>query len=78
MSYIKKYQKDHHAPWFKKSCHTIFADDESTEASIRQRIGNLEYNLFDEYWDELITYRQQIGLSRARVGQKFTNTVSQK
>lgn len=36
------------------------ADDELTEASICQRVRNLENNLFDEYWDELLAYRRQI------------------
>lgn len=29
------------------------ADDELREASIRQRVRELEHKLFDEYWDEL-------------------------
>ncbi len=28
-------------------------DDESREASMRQRVRKLENNLFDDYWDEL-------------------------
>ena len=40
------------------------ADDESTEASIRQRIRDIENKLFDEYWDELLAEQHQIGAPR--------------
>ena len=47
----------------KPSINTI-AEDELIEASLRQKCRYLENNLFDEYWDELLAYRKQIGASR--------------
>ena len=37
------------------------ADDDFVETSIDQRVRNIKSNLFDEYWSELLTYRQEIG-----------------
>ncbi len=48
-----------------QKCHCQrLVGEELTEASICQRVKNLENNLFGEYWDELLAYRQQIGASR--------------
>ena len=38
----------------------VINDDESMEASIRQRLRTIESVLFDEYCSELLAYRQEI------------------
>ena len=48
----------------KKRSLNVIAEDELIEASLRQKCRALENNLFDEYWDELLAYRKQIGASR--------------
>ncbi len=48
----------------KKPSINAIAEDELIEASLRQKCRSLENNLFDEYWDELLAYRKQIGASR--------------
>ncbi len=40
------------------------ADDELMEASISQRVSKIKSHLFDEYWSELLAYRQEVGASR--------------
>ncbi|MGV2830288.1 hypothetical protein [Myxosarcina sp. GI1(2024)] len=40
------------------------AEDELREAACCQRVRQLENNLFDEYWEELLAYRKQIGATR--------------
>ncbi|MDJ0692428.1 MAG: hypothetical protein QNJ41_28555 [Xenococcaceae cyanobacterium MO_188.B32] len=61
---MTKTQPDRTNLWLNKSTAWTFTDDELIEASIRQRVRYLENNLFDEYWDELLTYKQQIGAIR--------------
>ena len=39
----------------------VIAEDELTEISLRQRVRNIENNLFDEYWDELLANKKQTG-----------------
>lgn len=51
---------DYDHSFSKKLVHQVVADDESTEASIRQRVRNIESNLFDEYWSELLAYKQEL------------------
>ena len=48
----------------KKLSLNAVSEDELIEASLRQKCRYLENNLFDEYWDELLAYRKQIGASR--------------
>lgn len=40
------------------------AKDELREAEFCQRVRQLENTLFDEYWEELLAYRKQIGATR--------------
>ena len=57
--------KDEHEKLIlKKPSINAIAEDELIEASLRQKCRALENNLFDEYWDELLAYRKQIGASR--------------
>ena len=60
MYFIKQIQGDREKSLTKKMLWKINADDELREASIRQRVRYLENNLFDEYWDELLTEREEI------------------
>ena len=60
MYFITQIQGDREKSLTKKMLWKINADDELREASIRQRVRYLENNLFDEYWDELLTEREEI------------------
>ncbi|HEY9767647.1 MAG TPA: hypothetical protein V6C71_03955 [Coleofasciculaceae cyanobacterium] len=52
---------DYEESFAQKLAFPAVADDDSIEASIDQRVRNIKSNLFDEYWSELLTYRQEIG-----------------
>lgn len=43
---------------------SAIAEDELREAACCQRVRQLEDKLFDEYWEELLAYRKQIGATR--------------
>lgn len=43
---------------------SAIAEDELREAACCQRVRQLENRLFDEYWEELLAYRKQIGATR--------------
>ena len=59
MYIITKTQRDYEKSFNKKLTVNAIADDELREASIRQRIRDLENIIFDEYWDELLAERVQ-------------------
>ncbi|MGF1588392.1 MAG: hypothetical protein ACFCU7_03950 [Pleurocapsa sp.] len=40
------------------------ADDELIEASMSQRVSKIKSNFLDEYWSELLAYRQELGATR--------------
>ena len=60
MYLITEIQGDREKFLTKKMLLKINTDDELREASIRQRVRYLENNLFDEYWAELLTDREEI------------------
>ncbi len=64
MSITTQIKRDRTNILLKKSHCQRLVGDELTEALICQRVKDLENNLFDEYWDELLAYRKQVGASR--------------
>ncbi|MDJ0533510.1 MAG: hypothetical protein QNJ70_13645 [Xenococcaceae cyanobacterium MO_207.B15] len=59
MYIITKTQRDYEKSFNKKLTLNAIADDELREASIRQRIRDIENIIFDEYWDELLSDKLQ-------------------